>query len=105
MVEAATGVNLWEEWAGVEVLGDRYALPPLRHEYAGATVSLARTERPDTSSFDDPEIFYRMDQKHHIGLVLRSPRPERIEELLDQYMGRIAREYQAVLPPADKATA
>jgi hypothetical protein len=105
MVEAATGVNLWSEWAGVEVLGRRYTLPPLRQEYGGAVVSLARTERPDTSPFNDPEVFHRLDQKHHIGLVLRSPRPERIEELLNWYIVRIARDHQAVLPPADKATA
>jgi biotin carboxylase len=105
MVEAATGLNLWEEWARLEVLGGHYQLPPLRHEYGGATVSLARTEQPDTSSFDDPEIFYRMDKKHHVGLVVRSPRPERVEELLDRYITRIVRDYQAVLPPASKATA
>jgi len=36
--------------------------------------------------------------------VVRSPDPRRVEELLNDYMARIARDYQAVLPPADKAT-
>ncbi len=106
VVEAATGLNLWEEWASVEIAGDGpYKLPPLRQEYGGATVSLARMERPDTSGFDDPEVFYRMDQKSHVGLVVRAPTPERVEELLTDYAQRIARDFQAVLPPADKATA
>jgi hypothetical protein len=104
MVEAATGLNLWEEWAAVE-LSEKYQLPPLRQEFGGAVVSLAREERPDSSSFRDPEVFHRLDQKHHIGLILRSERSERIDELLNDYMARIARDYQAVLPPADKATA
>jgi hypothetical protein len=106
VVEAATGLNLWEEWAAVEVAGDGpYRLPPLRQEYGGATLSLARVERPDTSGFTDPEVFYRLDQKHHVGLVVRATTPERVEELLTDYMGRIARDFQAVLPPADKALA
>ncbi len=107
MVEAATGLNLWEEWARLEIGAGEgpYAPPPARSEYGGVVVSLARQERPDTSGFTDPEICYRLDQKHHIGLVVRSPSPERVEELLTQYTERIARDFQAVLPPADKATA
>jgi hypothetical protein len=105
MVEAATGVNLWEEWARVELSPPgAYRLPPLREEYAGVAISLARQEKPDTSGFTDPEIVYRLDQKYHIGLVVRSPSPERVEELLANYLGRIERDYHAVLPPADKAT-
>ena len=107
MVEAATGLNLWEEWAAVELAGPgEYRLPALREEFGGAVVSLAKQETPDTSAFNDPEVFYRMNQKHHIGLVraIAQDRP-RVEELLEDYMRRIVRDYQAVLPPADKATA
>jgi hypothetical protein len=106
MVEAATGLNLWEEWAAVEVAGEGpYELPALRQEYGGAVVSLARMERPDTSGFSDAEIFYRLDQKHHIGLVVRAATPGRVEELLDDYRRRITRDFQAVLPPAGRAPA
>jgi biotin carboxylase len=105
MVEAATGLNLWEEWAAIEVgEGRPYELPPLRQEYGGVVASLARQEHPDTSPFADPEVWLRMDQKHHIGLVLRSDKPERIEELLTRYMERIARDYHKALPAADRAT-
>jgi hypothetical protein len=103
MVEAATGLNLWEEWASIELAGPgAYRLPALRREYGGTVVSLAREEKPDTSAFTDPEVFYRLDQKHHIGLVVRSVDPSRVEALLADYVQRIARDHQAVLPPADK---
>jgi hypothetical protein len=106
MVEAATGVNLWEEWARLEVRGAAAPPPaPSRQEYAGVTISLARQEQPDTTGFQDPEIVYRLDQKHHIGFVVSSPSPERVEGLLRDYMARIARDYHAALPPAEKATA
>jgi len=107
MVEAATGINLWEEWATIEIGSDdagwEYHLPAARQEYGGVILSLARQERPDTSGFTDPEIFYRPEHKHHIGFVLRSPSPERVEELLNSYRERILRDYHAALPPADKA--
>ena len=57
------------------------------------------------SAFDDPEVFHRLVQKHHIGLVVRSPDAARVQQLLDDYLQRIARGYHAVLPPpADRVT-
>ena len=46
--EAATGINLWREWARIEVAGGdgSYQLPPVREEYAGVILSLARQEEP-----------------------------------------------------------
>ena len=106
MVEAATGLNLWEEWAAVELAAPgTYRVTPSRQEFGGSVVSLARSERPDSSAFNDPEVFHRLDQKHHIGLILRSADTSRMDALLNDYMVRIAAEHQAVLPPADKATA
>lgn len=103
MVEHATGVNLWAEWARLEEArgSGRYELPPLKERYGGVVVSLARQEYPDTSGFTDPEIVYRLDMKQHVGLVVAADTPERVEELLCDYTGRIARDFHAVLPAAD----
>jgi hypothetical protein len=101
MVEAASGVNLWREWARVElahVRGEKYQPPQPRTDYAGIIVSLARQEWPDDSSFDAPEIVWRMRKLHHIGLVLRSQNPDRIRELQAQYSERILRDYSAYVP-------
>ncbi len=102
VVEAATGLNPWAEWAKLEVGsldGSTYSLPaPLRTDHAGIAISLARQEWPDTSSFDDPEIVYRVTERHHIGLVVRSPDPTRVASLLDDYCVRYRRDYFASLP-------
>jgi hypothetical protein len=103
MVEAATGVNLWEEWAAIELRDGAYTLPPLKSRYGGVVVSLAKQEWPDSSPFADPEIVYRLKMKQHIGLVVVSDSPARVEELLRDYTQRIAREYLMVLPPAERA--
>lgn len=132
VLEAATGLNLWREWAQMEVAdgqsrkqqepedrkqatgagaGDKPArdernskkLKAPRNEYAGIVLSLSRQEEPDTSAYDDPEIVYRVKKKHHAGLIVRSKKLERVEELLTQYAGRFADDFVAVVPPLEKA--
>jgi biotin carboxylase len=107
MVEAATDINLWREWARIEIAGGdgSYQLPPTREEYAGVILSLARQEEPDTSGYDDPEVFLRIKRHYHAGLVLRSTDAERIPALLENYAGRFAEEFLAVEPPREKPTA
>jgi hypothetical protein len=100
VVEAATGINLWAEWADVEI--DKgsvpYVLPPRRSEYAGLVQCLARSEHPDLSGYDDPEIFHRSADPYHAGLIVRSPSYARTRSLLDDYTRRFAEEIVAVLP-------
>jgi biotin carboxylase len=104
MVEAATGINLWREWARIEVAGGdgSYELPPVRAEYAGVILSLARQENPDTSGYNDPEVFLRIKKHHHAGLILRSEDPGRVQALLESYAQRFAEEFTAVEPPREK---
>jgi hypothetical protein len=107
MVEAATGINLWREWARIEIAGGdgSYTLPPVREEYAGVILSLARQEDPDTSAYDDPELQLRIKRHHHAGLVLRSADSQRIPELLDEYARRFTKDFLAIEPPPDKPIA
>jgi len=107
VVEAATGINLWREWARLEVGAGRqpYQLPQTRSDYAGAILSLARQASPDTSAYDDPEIIYRVTKHHHAGFVLRAPRPERIQELLDSYAARFLTDFMATQPVPERPTA
>ena len=106
MVEAATGVNLWREWARVEIAGGQggYEVPPHREDYAGVVISLARQEWPDTSRYDDPEIVFRMRKRHHVGLIVASPDPERVEWLLQSYARRFLEDFSATLPAPDRPT-
>ncbi len=107
MIEAATGLNLWREWARIEVAGEdgTYKLPAVREDYAGVILSLARQENPDTSGYKDPEVSLRIKKHHHAGLILRSRDPGRVPALLESYAQRFAEEFMAVEPPRDKPTA
>ncbi len=104
VVEAATGINLWREWARLEVGAGKqpYQLPDTRHDYAGVIVSLARQERPDTSAYTDSEIIYRISKYHHAGFILKSPKLERIQELLDSYAKRFQSDFLATQPVPER---
>ena len=106
VIEAATGVNLWREWAKLEVGAGKtpYELPQPRQDYAGVILSLARQEYPDTFSYNDPEITYRVKKYHHAGFIVKSPREERVRELLDSYEKRFAVDFLATQPVPDKPT-
>jgi biotin carboxylase len=107
LIESATGLNLWEEWAKLEVAnthGTPYKLPQSFQKYGGLLVSLARQEYPDTSAYSDPEIVWRMDKKNHVGMIVVADNPNRAQELLDSYVQRFTGDFLAVAPPKDKAT-
>jgi hypothetical protein len=104
LVEATTGLNLWAEWARIEIGGEDvpYELPPHRSDYGGLIISLAKQEWPDLSGYTDPEIVWRMKRKNHAGLVVRADNPQRVQELLESYVPRFDNDFHATLPPPDK---
>ncbi|GAC1642485.1 MAG: ATPase [Herpetosiphon sp.] len=104
MIEAATGVNLWREWALTEMLGEEYCLPVARKEYGGIVVSLSRQEQPNLSPYQAPEIKWRMNRRHHAGLVVASPDRARIDVLLDEYQQRFRDDFYTSLPEPDHPT-
>jgi biotin carboxylase len=106
MIEQATGINLWAEWAKIEAAqarGEAYQVPTPRDTYGGLLISLARQEYPDTSGYNDPEIVWRLNKKQHAGLIVVSPDAGRVELLLDSYVQRFASDFLAVAPPKETA--
>lgn len=103
LIEAAQGINLWAEWAKIETgKPGEYKLPETRNDYGGLIISLARYEKPDTSLYTEPEIVWRMSKSHHVGLVVRSSKLERVEQLLNLYTERFFRDFYAFQPAPDK---
>jgi biotin carboxylase len=105
LVEAATGINLWAEWAKIEIArGEHdYHLPPLRRDYAGLIVSLARQEHPETSAYTDEEIVWRMNKRYHAGLIVKSSDPARVAYLLEDYTKRFYNDFFAREPLPERA--
>jgi biotin carboxylase len=107
VVEHGAGINPWIEWARIEVAlarGEEYTLPPIRPDYAGSLISLARQEWPDTSAYTDPEIVHRLRKHHHAGIIVRSYDPARIEGLLASYTQRFLTDFYARMDAPPKPT-
>ena len=104
MVEMSSGINLWGEWARIETAmaqGTKYTLPKIKKDYAGIVVSLSRFQHPDSSSFEDKEICWRLDKEYHIGMIVKSKKRERVLELLVDYARRIGQDFHASAPAPD----
>ena len=106
VVEAATGVNLWREWARIEIAGEdgTYEPPPRDDRCGGIVLSLARQEAPDMSAYTDPEIVVRIRKPHHAGLIVASPDGNRVVELLRGYTDRFYVDFHASAPPPERPT-
>ena len=107
MVEYSSGINLWREWAKLEVAvakDEKYKLPKVRKDYAGIVVSLSRHQHPDSSGFMDNEIAWRMKKEYHIGLIVQSKNQQKVLELLDNYTERIFSDYHASATVPNKPT-
>ncbi|HEY0765092.1 MAG TPA: ATP-grasp domain-containing protein [Pyrinomonadaceae bacterium] len=104
VLEAASGVNLWREWARLEIADGKgpSRISPLRKEYAGIILSLAKQEYPDTTAYNDEEIISRVKKRHHAGLIVRAPRLERVNQLLNDYGQRFVEDFVAVAPPPER---
>ena len=88
LVEAATGVNMWAEWAKIEVAGGNapYAVPPdatgLRRT---ASCRSRGRNRPTSAPTPIRKWSGGWRSQHHAGLIVRSPSAARVDELLARY--------------------
>jgi hypothetical protein len=105
MVEYATGINLWAEWAKIECAACRkqkYKLPKVKNEHGGIVVSLSKYLDPDTSCFDDKEIVWRMKKDYHIGLIVKDKERSNVRLLLDKFTEKIKNDFHASVPAKEK---
>ncbi|MCP4418199.1 MAG: ATPase, partial [Chloroflexi bacterium] len=102
LVEAATGVVLWQEAARIDLANVRqeeYVPPTAHNDYAGLIICLAQQEQPDLSAYNDAEIVWRLPKKYHAGLLLAGEDYGRIEQLINQYNKRFAQDFLTSAPP------
>ena len=106
LVEAATGVNLWREWAKLEISDLRrktYAVPESFEGYAGSIVCASSATMTDigeviesvVDSVSDPAIVSRERKGSKFCLVVRAAGTDRVQRLLDKYSSRFEKEIAA----------
>ncbi len=100
VLEAASGLNLWREWARLETATEEkpYQSPEVRRNHAGLALALAKDEKPDISAYNDKEIYYRVAKLRHVGLIFQSEKHERIQQLLNQYTQKFTDDFLDIMP-------
>lgn len=101
MVEAASGINLWSEWAKLETavaLGYAYKVPKIKRIYSGIIISLSKHQWPDMAPFNDPEVVWNMNEEFHVGCIVASSSRGQVLSLLDKYAAIIQKDYHASAP-------
>lgn len=104
MVAAASNINLWKEWAGIEnalAKGIEYKLPKIKKGYAGIVLTLSKYKNPDLTSFSDEEVCFTVPLEYHAGLIVKSEKHERVLELLDNYADRLINDFAIVVAPKE----
>ncbi|MEB3196661.1 MAG: ATP-grasp domain-containing protein [Candidatus Sericytochromatia bacterium] len=94
MVEAESGINLWAEWARLEV-GE--VLPPYsisrdRDVYAGVLASATAAARPDVSAYLGSHVQELPAKPHHMGLLVTGSSEQELRERIQGLAERIERE-------------
>ena len=107
MVEAATGVNIWREWAKLEnaVLdGTQYSVEETQKLFGGLIIALAKDKHPNIDNLKSDEVVKFLPIDYHIGIVYKSDNPERIQQKLDEAATYVTEEILNIIPPKDKPT-
>jgi biotin carboxylase len=96
LIEAATGVAVWQEAARMELCalrGEAYALPLIGNAFGGLIAAPSKVPFPDTCAYKDPEIFARPRYREFASLVVGAPTAARVEALLAGYAERFRADF------------
>ncbi len=107
LIEAATGINIWREWARLEnslLENTTYTLAKPTGFSAGLLLSLVNEKNPDTAMFDSGEVYKFIELDHHIGIVFKSDDERVIEQRLDEACELVTERLLNVIPPQTKPT-
>lgn len=105
LTTAATGIDLFLESARLELdwLDGNYSLAKPYRKEAGIVLCLSRDKTPSTEFCGGvPEVEWTLHHDHHAGCVVASSKSERIDDLVEQIKGCLARDHLAVMPATDK---
>jgi hypothetical protein len=94
LVEAATGVNSWREWARLEVAhlrGESYQPPESFEGYAGLLLWRTAEGMEKLNDLKMPEILARLNKPNRAGLLVRAADARQVEEILQQLTGKAER--------------
>ncbi|HIB64505.1 MAG TPA: ATPase [Phycisphaerales bacterium] len=105
LVDGEAGLDLWREWARVEIAqvqGKKYKVKRSHSYNGGILLCLSKQQAPELSFFSDQEVFWKMGEDYHAGVIVRSKDFDRVTDLMNRYRLKIEADILAVAPPTAK---
>ena len=93
MIECATGIDLWSEWAKLELCqlsGESYVVPKASQGNGAVTIRTVSEHQPDLSEFLVPEVQIVVDKPYHAGFVLAATSVKDLAKIQDDLAERLA---------------
>ena len=104
MIEAASGINMWAEWARIEdhaIKNINYSLPSLKKLQAGLIISLSKQSDPDYSFINPSEVVWTLKKEHHIGIIIVDKNVQVVDNLIEKYTTIIENDYFTSAPKSN----
>ncbi len=101
MVQAETGLNLWAEWARLEIaeaLGEAYRMPAIAKAYAGVAACMAPYEYPDLRGYAEPGVTPLAAKPYHASVLVTGDDVAIVEAKLQAVAERLARDFMVHVP-------
>ena len=95
MVEAETGLNLWVEWARLEIAQFQgpYRLPKTHEAYAGVAACMAPYERPDLRGYAIPGVQPLEAKPYHASVLVHGADLKEVESKLERVSERLSHDF------------
>jgi biotin carboxylase len=101
MVEAETGLNLWVEWARLEIAqahATAYRLPTVQKAYAGVAACMAPYEHPDLRHYAQPGVKPLEAKPYHASVLVEGADAAEVEAKLEGMAKRLAQDFMVHVP-------
>jgi hypothetical protein len=105
MVQAASHINLWAEWARIEdhsLKSLNYKLPKIKRLQAGLIISLSKVKKPDYSHFDKIGLDWELQKDYHVGVIYVDPDEKVVLKKIEAATEVIKSKYFTTVPQSDK---
>lgn len=95
MVEAETGLNLWAEWARLEIaqVEGSYRLPKVMEAYAGVAACMAPYERPDLRGYAGPGVQPLDAKPYHASVLVHGDNAKNVADTLKGVAERLSHDF------------
>jgi biotin carboxylase len=95
MIEVASGLNLWREWAKIEVAQHRgpYRMPKPEQGYSGVAICMTTIEHPDVSGYAAPGVKAKEPKPYHAAVLIKSEDACEVEAKIQHYARYLEKDF------------